>query len=94
MTVYIGYTPIEPIVVPRQFFMVEPQDMKYRGVKVPNGCGIHGCSPAEVIRCTVTNTSFDSGAHHPTSESIRIVIAACRAVLVGRHATEFRGPQD
>src|SRR5207249_1523446 len=84
----------DPVVVVSQALVVDTEEIEYRGVEIVNRAHVLDGAPAEIVGRAVADAAFDAGAEHPGCETVRIVVAAQRALLMGRHAPEFGCPQD
>ena len=94
MTVDVGQTAIEAVVIVGKLFMIESEQMQHGGIEVPHGRRIDFAASPEGIGCPVTGSSLNACPEHPARETIRIVISSGGSRLVRWHPTEFGGPQD
>ena len=86
--------PVEAIVVPPELPEVETEEMENRRVVFPDRRGIYFRPTSKFVGRSVACSPFDTGSHHPESESIRVVISACGTLLPSRHTTELRRPEN
>src|SRR6056297_1464216 len=90
---HVSQASIEPVVIPRQSFVLKTQQVQDGGVEIPDGGGIHFGSTAKFVGGSVADSALYTGTHHPAGKTVRIVIAASGPRLVRWHATEFGRPQ-
>ena len=84
---------IQAVVVIVQFFVIEAQDLQHGGIEIPDGHRIDLRAATKLIGGTLTDTAFDTGAHHPRRKPVGVVISSGRALLMSWHSPEFRCPQ-
>ena len=94
VTVNVGQSPIEPVVIVGQLFVIETEQVEYGCIEVPHGRRIDLTPPPEGIGGSVARSTSDPGAEHPASETVRIMIAACGPRLMGGHPPELGRPED
>ena len=90
---HVGQAAVESVVVPRQLFVLESQQVQHRGVEVPNGCRVHLRASAKLVGRSVADAALDPRSHHPTRKTIGVVVAAGGARLMRRHATKLSRPK-
>jgi len=91
---HVSESSFKAVVVERQSFMIEPQQVQNCGVEVVDGADIFHCFVSEFICRAVTERGFDAGAGHPAGEAFRIVVSPTGPFLECRHPAEFGAPDD
>src|SRR5687768_15035836 len=84
--------PITPAIVKvSQLLVVHAEQVKHGGVQVVNAHAIDHRLVANLIRLTVTGTTFDTGAGHPRHETVWVMVAPTISLGNG-HAPKFASP--
>ena len=94
VAVNIGQATLQSIVIERQPFVIQTQQMQNGRVKIVNLGDILDRLVAEFIGSAITERGFDTRAGEPASEAGGIVVPAARTGLERGHPSEFRTPGD
>ena len=94
VAMYVGQPTVGAVVVVGDVLMIEPEEVEHGGVEIVGRGDLVNRSTTKVVRCAVTNATFDSGPQHPASEGVGVVVASLRGRLPRWHAAEFSGPED
>ena len=94
MATYIGEAEIATGIAVSQLFVIKPHQVKDGGMKVMDVDFVFDRFETEVIGCAVRSPLLYAGAEHPNGVGVRVVVTPESALLVGRHAAEFRRPKD
>lgn len=62
-----------------QPFVVEAQRMQDRGLEIMHVDGIFGHFKAELVRCTIGESGFDTATRQPHCKGVWVVVSAQRA---------------
>ena len=90
----IGESAIDTVVIEAEFFMIEAEQVKCRGVEVVAVNGLLGGFEAEVVGAAIGGATLDAAAGHPGRESSGVVVAAFADALRGRLASKLAGADD
>src|SRR5260221_20361 len=90
---HIGQPEIPTAVAKSQSFVVEPEQVEHRRVKVVNVHAVLNRVIADLIGCAVNESAFHSTAGHPDRVPVRIVIPPISALRY-RRATKLTRPDD
>ena len=93
MTMNVGQASVCAVVIIRDSFMVETQEMQNGCKKIVSAADILHRSAAKIVRAPIAHPPFNSSPHHPAGESIRIVVAPLGCRLASRHAAKLGCPQ-
>ena len=91
--VNVSESEIAASVAVRQIQMIDPQQMKNRGMQVVNMNPVFYAVVSVVVRVAVCETAFCATARHPHTESLRVVVATV-AALDNRSSSEFSTPDN
>ena len=80
----------DAVVVERQSFVVEAQQVQNRRVKVVDGRDVFDRSMAEFVGGAVAERLSSRRRPPANGEALRVVIAAVRSLLERRHSAKFR----
>ena len=92
IAVHVGQPMVPPLVLERQFGVVDPQAMKDRGVQVMDVDGVASDVVAEVVGRAVSDAGLDASAAQPDREAAWMVVAA--VILSGQCALAVDGPAE
>src|SRR2546422_407686 len=82
------------VVVKGQSLVIQAEQMEQGRVQVMNRADILDRLVTEFIRGAVAESALYTRPGQPDGETVRIVVAAARALLKGWHAAEFRHPHN
>lgn len=85
---------VDPVVVNRQTFVIQAEQMKNRRVEIMDRDWIGFSTKSERVGRSETATFFDTRAGKPAGKAERIVIATISPRLEHRHAAEFCGEDE
>ena len=85
---------LNPIVVVGQPFVIQPQEVQDRRVKVMDSDDVFDRAVTELVGCPVAERRLYPGTGEPAREPVRVVVAAGRTGLKRRHATELRAEDN
>jgi hypothetical protein len=94
MAMNIRQTSIDSVMTNGQSFVVDPHQMKNRGMDVVNLCRIFSIQwfVPPLVGFTMSNPPADTSSAQPICKDIGIMVTALAALSTG-HASELRGPQ-
>ena len=73
-TVDVGQTTLDSVVVIRQRFVIDAEQLENGGVEVGPGDRIFDGPPADIVCFTVSDSLFESRTGQPAGEAFRIVV--------------------
>ena len=95
MAVDVGQAALDAVVVVRQLFMVQAEQVQRCGVQVVAVGRMFGGQVAEIVGGSVADSAFDSSAGQPGGERSAVVVSTGSACsLGGRLASEFGRAHD
>src|SRR5437868_6597137 len=94
LAMHIRQPEIPSVVAVGQPRVVQPQEMKNRGVQVVDGDAVFGGAVADFVGGAVLGAALDAGAGEPDGEGVRVVVAAGAAALDQGEPAEFAAPDD
>ncbi len=94
MSVHVGQSPFQAVVVKGQTFVVQAHQVKQRRVEVINGRRVHGSFETKFVTLAVADTRLHSGSGQETGKGVGIVVSAGPVGLQEWHSTEFGRPDD
>src|SRR5438045_1327288 len=92
MPVYVSQSAFDAIVIERQAFVIQTEQMQQGGVQVVDGANVFDGAMAVLIGGAVAESFLDAGAGQPHREAMRIVIAPLSTALERGHAAELGHP--
>ena len=94
LSVDVGQTSLDSIVVEGQTSMVQAQQVQNGRVQIVHGGDVFDRLVPELVGRTVAEAWFDTRPGQPDGKAGRIVVAAAGTFLKGRHTTKLRTPND
>ncbi len=94
MSMDVGQSSFESVVIERQPFVIESHQVQERGVEVVDGGLVDGRFESELVAFAVAESLLHAGSGQEAGERTGVVIAAGSVGLQERHATEFGRPDD
>ena len=95
---HVGQTSANSVVVIGEPFVVDAQQMQYRGMKIVPMCRLFDRSHANLVGGTVGHSPFETAARHHHRKSVLVVIAPGSeliGILLGKWCSaKFRGDQQ
>src|SRR5258705_1110112 len=92
LSMNIGQTALDAVVIIAEPFVIEPKQMEQGGVKVVNGGDILHRFITKVVGGPVAEPALHAGAGKPNGEAMWIMVAPVGAFLECRHPTELDDP--
>ena len=89
---HVGQPMVPPLVLERQFGVVDPQAMEDRGVQVMDVDGVSSDVVTEVVGRAVSDAGLDASAAEPDREAAWMVVAP--VILSGQCALAIDGPAE
>ena len=89
----VGQPEVTTRMAERQSLVVKPECVQQRGMEVVHVHGILDGMKSEVIRRSISETTFDSSASHPHRECRRMMIATV-TILDRWRSPKFRAPDN
>ena len=75
MTMDVGQAAIDSVVVIRECFVVDAEQMEDRGMEVGPGDQFFDSFPSDFIRFTISDPFLEPSASQPCCKSFRVVVA-------------------
>src|SRR4051794_13776677 len=89
----IGQSAIQTIVVVGKPLVIETKKVERGRIKIPHRHRIDRRTPTELVSGADRCATLHPSPHHPTSESVRVMIAAGHSRLMGWHPAKLGCPQ-
>ena len=87
----VSESALDTVVVISKLLVIEAEEVEERGMKIVRSDDILVGLEAKLIGGAMARASFHSGSGEPSGEAVGVVVAAVRAGLEHRHATELGG---
>ena len=89
MTVNVGETALDAVVVEGEALVVEAKEVEDRGVEIVRGEDVFASLEAKLIGGPVAYAALHARPGEPGGEAVGVVVAAVGAGLEHRHAAEL-----
>lgn len=76
VAMHVGQPPFDAIVVVRQFFVIDAEEVQHRGVKVVPGNRSINSFPADLVGAADRDARPAATTCHPAAETVAVVVAA------------------
>ena len=93
MTVDIGQSTIEPVVIVSELLVIEAEQVKDGRIKIPDGGRVDLAAASKGSGGPMARSTADARPEHPAGKTIRVVVAAGRPGLMGGHPAELGRPE-